>query len=54
MNVTVTIYDEGIILSAELVNTSPVQGKLVDYFQLDLVLFAQKWGSCLSHAYLQN
>jgi protein associated with RNAse G/E len=42
MNVTVTIYDEGIIFSAELVNTFPVQGKLVDYFQLHLVLFAQK------------
>lgn len=42
MNVTVTIYDVGIIFSAELVNTFPVQGKSVDYFQFHLVLFAQK------------
>lgn len=41
MNVTVTIYDMGIIFSAKLVSTFPVKGKLVDYFQLHSVMFAQ-------------
>jgi hypothetical protein len=58
----VTIYDVGIIFSAELVNTFPVQDKLVDYFQLHLVSFAQKKGSvCLmdtcrtdEHYYVQH